>query len=567
MFLTAAADGFWSASVFERSTWNTITFALRLVLTLGAALFFLYLARSRRLARSPKERTLRWIGIAISAVAFLTYFDFFNPNVRYRDFYHRGDFFNNYLAAKYAPELGYERLYDCVAVAEIENGRGVAVEGRPMRDLRDNHVKPFAQHQVSKDPERCRSHFRDAAGELSPRWDAFKKDVTWFESKMRGDYWANAQKDHGFNAPPAWVLGAAPLANLGPASHELLLSLASIDIALQLGAILLLGWAFGWRVMTVAAVFWGCNFPSSFFWVGGGFLRFDWVFFLVAATCFIRKRRFALGGAALAASTLLRAFPILFCVACAIVVLVQLVRTRALHADHRRLIAGFAIASALLVPASMVATASDDPGRSLPSRLVQPYVEWTERITTQKGTPLTNNMGLDTVLAHDWDGRMRFARNDQLHDPFSDWKDGQIRRVHSLRVLLWALVLLGVAWTGWALHKTRLLWIALGLGAPLVVLLTSLPCYYYSFFVVVAPLAIVRPAIGPLLLVTTAASQIIGRSFYWVDDKYAAQSWLFLALSVCVLFACSRPFDRARLSAWWRGAREARRGGAASRAT
>ena len=36
-------------------------------------------------------------------------------------------------------------------------------------------------------------------------------------------------------------------------------------------------WAFGWRVMAVATVFWGCNAPANFYWTGGAFLRQDWI--------------------------------------------------------------------------------------------------------------------------------------------------------------------------------------------------------------------------------------------------------------------------------------------------
>jgi len=41
--------------------------------------------------------------------------------------------------------------------------------------------------------------------------------------------------------------------------------------------------------------------------------------------------------------------------------------------------------------------------------------------------------------------------------------------------------------------------------------------------------------------------------FYWVDDRFVAQAWLFYALSLMFLFAYSRPFSMQRLKAWWAG--------------
>ena len=84
--------------------------------------------------------------------------------------------------------------------------------------------------------------------------------------------------------------------------------LSAIDVLLQIGVVLLIRWAFGWRTMAIATVFWGCNAPANFYWTGGAFLRQDWFFLLVAALCFAKKRYFALAGAALTWSALLRIF-------------------------------------------------------------------------------------------------------------------------------------------------------------------------------------------------------------------------------------------------------------------
>ncbi|HEX7670632.1 MAG TPA: hypothetical protein VF395_13655, partial [Polyangiaceae bacterium] len=64
------------------------------------------------------------------------------------------------------------------------------------------------------------------------------------------------------------------------------------------------------------------------------------------------------------------------------------------------------------------------------------------------------------------------------------------------------------------------------------------------------------PALAPALLVTAGASQIILRSFYFIDDQYTAESYLFYAMGLLVLFAFSRPFSMERLRAWREGRKE-----------
>ena len=132
----------------------------------------------------------------MSAMAFGAYFDFFNPNIRYPEYYHRHEFFHYYLGSKYTQELGYKRIYECAAAAEIDMGKGAEVRRRELRDLRVNLIKPNTAPDVAAHIDECKPRF-------SPKkWEAFKKDVAWFAQVSRGGYWDNMQKDHGYNPPP-----------------------------------------------------------------------------------------------------------------------------------------------------------------------------------------------------------------------------------------------------------------------------------------------------------------------------------------------------------------------------
>ena len=210
-----------------------------------------------------------------------------------------------------------------------------------------------------------------------------------------------------------------------------------------------------------------------------------------------------------------------------------------MHPEHRQLIFGCVIAAGILIPASMIVAGPSS------------WKEFVEHISTHKNTPLTNTMGLETILEHDWDGRMRFTRDDTLDDPFAGWKQGRLDRGKLMKPVQ-LLIALGLGlWMVWALRRTKLLWIGPPLACGLVVCLVNVTCYYYSFFMIAAVLCAARKDLAAPFLAVSGASQILLLRYYWVDDKYTAQSYLFLLLAVLLLYAYSRPFSLERLKAWW----------------
>jgi len=540
----------WEGPWFEKDTWEKLMKGTRVTLTMLGALLLIYEVRARRLRERIPERFRRRLAYVLTGLAFLVYFDFFNPNVRYDQYYHRHEFYHYYLGSKYSKELGYLRLYECTMIAESELGRAAAVHKRELRDLRVDLIKPVDATYVFSDPGQCKNHFS------TDRWEAFKKDIDWFYHSAAGSYWEGMQKDHGYNPPPVWTMTGKFFGSFGPAGDTYFKILAGVDILFHVGIVALFGWAFGWRAMAVATVFWGCNAPANFYWTGGAFLRQDWIFLLIASLCLLRKRKFFLGGVALTWSMLLRIFPGLFIIGIGIIIGIQLIESIRrkkpkrlldyLHPDHQRFIAGCAVCLAVLVPASMVFTEG-----------TQAYKDFYEHtLKTHQRTPLTNTMGLETMLEHDWKGRMRFTRDDNLDDPFETWKADRLQRFQDRKLAFFGINLFVLAWTAWALRRTKLLWVGLAMSTPMVMSLTNVTCYYYSFCMVLGALLLARRQIGPPLLVASGVSQIIlyaPNGYYWVDDRYNAQSYLFYALGLIVLFVYSRPFSVARLKAWWDG--------------
>ncbi len=553
-----AGDYFWNAPIFQKDRWEEYMRFFRLSLTLGTALFLVLEARARKLGRPLKRATTYLVTTIAIVCSFGSFFDWGNPATRYSEFYHRHEFYHYYLGAKYSSELSYTRLYECTAIAEVELGREANIRSRDIRDLRVNLIKPMTDSYVFSDPGQCKRHFS------VQNWESFKKDVDWFYRSAAGQYWENMVKDHGYNPPPVWTMTGKLFASMGPADDGFFKALASIDVVLHLGSVLILGWAFGWRVLLVGAVFWGVQGPANFYWTGGAFLRQDWLFLFVAAVALARKRYFGMAGAALTWSTLLRVFPIIAFAGWGVVIAFETVRRiraaragnppsgtgllRFLHPDHQRLIGGCIVAAGILIPASVVVTGPES------------YREFYEHtIHTHNSTPLTNHMGLKSVMAHTWEGRMRFARNDALDDAFQGWKQGRIDRSHDLRHVRHAITLGFGLWIAWALRRTKALWVAQALSLPLLVCMVELTCYYYSFFMIAAVLIRQRPTIGPPFLTLAAVSALVLSSFYFVDDEFVAMTWLYIVFSVLMLWAYSRPFSVARLRNWWNGQRETER--------
>ena len=267
-------------------------------------------------------------------------------------------------------------------------------------------------------------------------------------------------------------------------------------------------------------------------------MRHDWLFLLVASLCLARKRWFFLAGATLVWAGLLRVFPLALFFGPAVIIAVYLWRRRTLHWSHRRFIAGAAIMGSLLLATSTAVTS------------VQAYRDFAHHISVHKNTPLTNHMGLPVMLSHDWDGRMVFTQDDRLDDPFAGWKEGRTERLAQLKPVFYAICLFVLAWIAWTLHRTRLLWIGIPMGIPAIISLTNLTCYYYSIFLTLAVLTRGRPTIGPLLMAGGAASQVLLDRFWFIDDRYTAQSYLFFALGLLILFAMSRPFSLRAIQEW-----------------
>jgi hypothetical protein len=481
-----------------------------------------------------------WLLAMVGILSFGAYWNF--GAFHFWNYTHYHEAYHYYVGSKYFAELSYDRLYECAAVADAEDpALRRRVELRKITNLRTNLLESTAA--ILAHPERCKEHF------TPERWAAFKNDIAFFRARNGVRRWEDAQTDHGYNATPVWnVLGSA-LASTGPASDEQIWYLTRIDPLFVAGMAAAIWWAFGWRVLCVALAVFATNFPSRFFWTGGAYLRWDWLFHMTVGVCFIKKKRPVVGGYLVGYAALLRVFPGFLFVGPLLVVLRQLfdrsprslrgarsVRPRRkLDRGCLAVLLGGALAVGTLVPISLAASGG-----------VGGYRAFIRNSQKHTATALTNNMGWRTVVAYKEAEAGRRLFDNRLEDPWKAWKEARLRTFHRR---LW-LYLTGVLGFLALLHravKGLAAWEATALGALLIAVVPELTSYYYSFLIVLALLWESRRVAGLALLAATAATGFIAWAPIagmptWLDEQHTLMSAATLLGIACILYdLCKQP--------------------------
>ena len=476
-----------------------------------------YLATTLGLGKvSGKAR--RAILALLGLVAFLTYFNF--GSFHFPNFIHGWDTFHYYIGSKYSRELSYDRLYECVAVADSElPSLRRRVEMRKLTNLRTNILQTTAD--ILAHPERCKQHF------TPERWQSFQRDLAYFRTLENARRWDDAQTDHGYNGTPVWNIAGSLLANLAPASRTQVYILNSLDSAYLAAGCLMIAWSFGWRVLAIALLVFATNFPSRFYWTGGAFLRWDWLFWMIASVCLLKRQHPIAAGLALAYSTLLRMFPIFLFVAPVLAASYHIVRHRKLPTTYLRFFAGAALGAALLIPAGMAVV-----GRA------STYQDFVRNTMKHSGTALTNNMGLRTVVAYRPSEAGRVMRSEGQTDPWAKWKQARLDSFQRSKPVYFAAVAAFLVLLGLAVRETEP-WAALALSATFIPFGVELTCYYYAFVIVVALLCLKSERLAFRLLLLTAFTQFVAWAPIkgmptWLDEQYTLMSVATLIVFIAI---------------------------------
>jgi hypothetical protein len=437
------------------------------------------------------------------------------------------------------------------------------VRVRKLRDLRVNLIKDttdWVEH-----PELCTAG--DAAEgrrAFTPaRWSAFKEDVAFFRRvSFAGPYWNGMQTDHGYNPPPVWGLLGRFFSDLHPADVTTMKLLASIDPILMAAMFGMIAWAFGWRVVCVALLFFGTQDASPFFWTGGAFLRQDWLFCTLASACLVRKKHYFSGGTFLAYGTMLRVFPLFFFCGWLVVAAAYAYRKIAIERiplslsrdtfcrvtpPHLRRVAAGAAVGALALFAATIPVTGFSAWRS-----------FVHHISVHNETALTNHMGWKTIVSHSAEGRMQIAEDPRLQDHFQTWKAMRTERKRNLRFVVWGGTALMMGAFVLACWRTKSLWVVEALGCLPATVLIELTDYYYSFFLFGALLSRGRRTLEIALVAASIASEWCHIRFRYFDDRFVAMSMVFTILAlfmVAVHLRSIRALDRGGVVATLRRAR------------
>jgi len=489
---------------------NTLQGAAAVLGLLGAVFL------ATRPAAVRASRGLLGIAAVLSACAWINF-----GNFRYHDVVHVWEVYHYYVGAKYFPELGYDRLYACSAVAEAEDDGRQSLNDRRIRDLATNRV--VSAESVLADPAACRSHFSEA------RWRSFRADVRVFRERL-GASWREALLDHGFNATPVWTLAGGLFANAVPATPNGIAILVACDFALILGALGLVFAGFGFEAGCIAVIFFGVNAFSRYAWTGGAFLRYDWFFWAAAGVWALRRDRPVLAGFALTYTALLRIFPAALLAGVVLQGIGEAIRARGFTPllRLRPVLLGAAIGLALLLPSAAAATG----GLSV----------WRDFATNSRkylATEADNRLGLATLAAYRHDRREALTLDPLRPDTYADWSASQTATLQQRRWLVLGVQCVFVLLLAWASagHKP---WVAAVLGAGLLPIAFRMANYYYGLLCLGATLAVINPAIGLGLASLAWASRLAADLWPAYDERAAALSALAVAFAFATPFLVSR---------------------------
>jgi len=453
----------------------------------------------------PTHRAGRALALAaiLAAAGYLNFGAFHG-----RSFIHHWEQFHYALGAKYFPELGYDGLYDASIEAQRASDPDAHVQDN-YRDLRTNKV-------VATGSPDALARRQAVVAKFSPeRWRAFVADNQFFVEHNDAGYLSAIRRDHGFNPPPSWTFVARLFAGWPRIDEGTLSAFAILDLLLLAALFVVVSRTYGTRWGCLALALFGINYAGRFFWVGGAFLREDWLAAIAIGICLLEKKRYRWAGACFAYAAAVRIFPVLFLVGPAVVALRALIRR-----ERPRWALNFAVG--LVMTLGLAWGAGCLTGRGPGA-----WNEFAEHISQHSHTWLTNNVGLADTILYDGPTLRRDLVDFSLPEPWIVWQAKMDALAKARRPVLWLaqsvlLFLIGAA--AWRMEPARAA--MLGLVAVFVLVLTT--CYYWQMLLIV-PLLRHRVLLYGTLAVNLG---LYGLHFATpsFEMRYGLMSWGLLAV-------------------------------------
>ena len=432
---------------------------------------------------------------------------------------HIWDQYHYVIGSKYFPELGYDGIY-AATIGALEERQPAFVPPQQVRNLRTSEIVPIAS--LDGLMREVRSRFSDA------RWASFRTDVTHFYLGKE------LFLDHGYNPPPSHVFVERIFTRHLPFRQITAAFFASLDFVLLGLAGIVIYRVFGLETLAAASLMFGLGLCSRYYWVGGAFLRQDWLVAMILCAASLKCGHARLAGAALAYAACARVFP-------AFMLLPLVVFALSKHGRDKVLIGRFAfglIATALLLVAV----------GCLAGRGAGAWMESAQRLLVHSSDVGPNAIGLripfGTSLAN-----FRGA----LVDPttlyiYTAIAADYARTAHDHMALIIIATALIVALAMLVAWHSRDVVTAFAAGIAVIFALTTASCYYGSYFVL---LALVRPTRSAAVFLTAnALMYLIGGALLVLSSQglirlngaalYAPVSALFLGVLLVWMYSVSR---------------------------
>ncbi len=479
--------------------------------------------RRAELKRSGKAGGALGLLAIVAPVVYLNFFTFHGAGT----FTHFAENFHYQLGSKYFPEVGYDGLYEA-SIAAQATSRPLLPLPRVMRDLRTNSIVPV--RAVDEFREEVLGRF------TAERWRSFRADHRAFEDPAFARALNEVRLDHGYNPTPAWTFVARLFNAWIPLDATTIPMLALLDWVLLGVTFWSVFRSFGSGVGATALVVFGAGYPWRYAWVGGAFLRYDWLAALVIALCMLKRRRFAAAGALVAYAAAVRIFPALVLIGLAPAAIRSLMR-RSGAGWVWRFTAGLAGGAAAMFLAGALA------GRGLAA-----WPEFVRDIEKHHETWSTNTAGLELLFVTKPATMLdRLPASVPLPERWAAWQ-GEMNRTQAARrpyyVAVAILLVAGACLAAWGRPRSE--GAALGVTAVFAGLVLS--CYYWVVLTVLS----LRRGVGGALAVLGANTVALLAALLTDDTQviFLAFSWAVLAGLVAVVGADL--VERLRLG--WAGA-------------
>ncbi|MFT3928021.1 MAG: hypothetical protein QM778_36170 [Myxococcales bacterium] len=235
------------------------------------------------------------------------------------------DVYHYFLGPKYYDELGYFGLYECSVVADAETLHFIGDQ-----QIRDLGAYRYVDTSKVRARSRCKEHF------TPERWEEFKHDYSVIVDAAGPAMIRGMIRDYGYNGTPFQGLVAGAIANSFTLDYDTMILSTLIDTLAVCAMLAGITAAFGWQLGSLVAIGFFTAFSDRFFYIGGSFFRYHWMFLSGFGLLALTRRRYVLSGVLFALAAMLNIFPVLFLLGIGGKGALQFARTRRLEREHVR---------------------------------------------------------------------------------------------------------------------------------------------------------------------------------------------------------------------------------------